>query len=154
MPKYQGGLSVYDEWHASSPTASVRSSRWGYYGMTHTGPVALLGEIAAGTDQNETESGITRRNLLAYWAEADWAPHRQYNLRVRYDHAEMDRSSDDLSRDLNSYNRYAIEGEYVPLPFAEIRWTFRLIDPVAEKDAFDTKIPNEKQGYIQFHFSY
>lgn len=154
MSKYQGGVSVYDEWHATGATSSARASRWGYYGMTHAGNVAVLGEIAAGTDQVESESGIERKNLLAGWVEADWSPHRRYNVRVRYDHAEMDRASDKPTRDLSSYNRYALEGEYVPLPFAEIRWTLRLIDPIAEKNQFDEKLPTEKQGYIQFHFSY
>ena len=153
MPRWQGGVSVYDEWHPQSGQGQ-RASRWGYYGMTHAGDFAFLGEIAAGTDRNENSGSPIVRNSLAYWAEADWAPARQYNLRVRYDHLELDRASDDLTRDANSYNRYAIEGEYVPLPFAEIRWTLRLIDPVLEKDEFDTEIKNEKQGYIQFHFTY
>ncbi|MFN8588322.1 MAG: hypothetical protein U0704_11055 [Candidatus Eisenbacteria bacterium] len=153
MPQWQGGASFYDEWHPSGGQG-VRSTRWGYYGLTHYKQFAFLGEVAAGTDRNENSGDPIVKNLLAYWAEADWSPRREYNLRVRYDHVALNRSSDDAIRDANSYNRWALEGEYQPLPFAEIRWTLRLIDPVLAKDESDTEIPNEKQAYVQFHFTY
>ena len=58
-------------------------------------------------------------------------------------------------RNQSSYNQYALEGEVVPVPFAEIRWTLRLLDPVAAKDVTGTvDRDTEKQAYIQFHFSY
>lgn len=154
--QYQGGLSYYDAWARDpfNPSASARATRWGYYALAHHGPLAFLGEIAAGTDQAWDAGAVTRRNLLAGFAEADWSPHRAYNLRVRYDRLELDRSSDGLTRRLNSWNRYALEGEWVPVPFAELRWTLRVIDPVAKDDGAGTELANEKQGYLQLHLSY
>jgi len=88
------------------------------------------------------------------FAELDWSPQRAYNLRFRYDRLELDRSSDDPTRALNSWNRYALEGEWVPVPFAELRWVLRLIDPVAGYDPGGAEIENEKQAYLQLHLSY
>jgi len=159
VPMYQSGLSFYDEWSRAQPGGfRVRATRWGYYGMTHAGPLALLGEIAAGTDAftgaNPGDPDV-KTNRLAAFAELDWAPARQWNFRVRMDRLEIDRSSDPVLRDLGTFSRYALEGEVVPVPFAEIRWALRLIDPVAKTDPFSlSTIRNEKQGFVQFHFSY
>ena len=156
MSAYQGGLSVYDSW-ARDPfdaTKSGRATRWGYYALAHHGPVALIGELAAGTDQVWEAGAVTRTNSLAGFAEADWAPHRAYNLRLRYDRLELNRSSDEGIDAVNSWNRYALEGEWVPVPFAELRWTMRLIDPVAANDGFGTELKSEKQAYLQLHVSY
>ena len=151
---YQGGLSFYDDWRWQNTSTSTRAMRWGYYAMGHLGPLAAIGEIAAGTDAQTAGGAVARRNSLAGFIEADWAPHRAYNVRVRYDRLELDRGSDDFARAQNSYNRYAVEGEWVPVPFAELRWTFRVIDPVADDDGFGTVRESEKQGYLQLHVSY
>jgi hypothetical protein len=150
MSAYQGGISLYDDFLKVGTTPIERFSRWGYYGMTHVGPVALLGEVAAGTDERNANHplGPDKTNLLAAFAEIDWAIFRSYNMRVRFDRAELDRSPDPLIRDLNTFQRYAIEGEWVPVPFAEIRWVWRYID------AKSGLLPDERQGYLQFHFSY
>jgi len=153
-PSYQGAISVYDDWAPTGTGRSVRSSRWGYYLLTHRGPFAVVGEIAAGTDQAWAAGAVSRRNLLAGFVEADWAPHRAYNVRVRYDRLELDRSSDATTRRLNSWNRWALEGEWVPVPFAELRWTMRLIDPVADRTPLGAEIKNESQAYLQLHVSY
>ena len=146
MSSYQGGISLYDDFAKSGTTPLERFTRWGYYGMTHVGPVALLGEIAAGTDEDKT-TGL-KKNSLAAFAEVNWAIRREYNMRIRYDRAELDRSSILAVRDANTFSRYAIEGEWVPVPFAELRWVYRYLD------AKDPMIPDERQGYLQFHFSY
>lgn len=143
---FQDGLSGYDEWvPATFSDSRTRASRWGYYAMTHRGPWSLIGEVIAGTDQFASASPgqDTHVNRLGYFAEADCQVNRGTNLRARYDRLETDRSSDPVVRDQNSYNRYALEGEVVPVPFAEIRWTLRYIDP-----------SSERQAYVQFHFSY
>lgn len=43
-PYYQSGLSFYDSYKNEPPTATQlkRATRWGYYGMTHYGPLTLL----------------------------------------------------------------------------------------------------------------
>lgn len=146
MAHYQGGVSLYDDFQKSGTTPLLRFTRWGYYGMTHHGPVALLGEIAAGTDEDKTTT--IKVNRLAAFAQLDWAILRQYNQRVRYDRVELDRSIDPVIREANTFQRYSIEGEWVPVPFAELRWSYRYLD------AKNPLIADERQGYLQFHFSY
>jgi hypothetical protein len=107
--------------------------------------VVVLGELAAGTD--EAQAG-QKKNLLAGYAEVDYPPVRWVNFRLRYDYLCLDRSGDDLVHDQNTFSRYSLEGELVPVPFAELRWTVRRID--AKKPDTD----DITQGYVQFHFSY
>jgi hypothetical protein len=156
---YQAGFSFYDDFHrepdfSTFPPASVgvRSTRWGYYGLTHFGNLAALGEIAAGTDLHPAAPGggfvDGKVNRLAGFAELDYAPARQWNFRLRFDHLVLDRSTNTDIRDDNTHERYALEGEYVPVPFAEVRWTLRRIDHL--DDAAD----DENQAYVQLHFSY
>jgi hypothetical protein len=140
---YQGALSYYDQ---GASGLYSRSSRWSYYGMTHYGPFALLGEVAAGNDVDRTTGGTL--SLAAGFAELDYAPRRWMNLRARFDHAELNRGSGPALDAVSTYNRYAFEGEFVPVPFAELRWTARYIDPE------DPAQSDERQAYLQFHFSY
>ncbi len=165
-PHYQGGFSVHDDFHREDDIlggpapVGERSTRWGYYGLAHSGRFAFILEAAAGTDRLQTvnlDSGlgeVSEVNRLAYFAEANYSPARAHNLRVRYDYLDLANGSPDLVAEQFQYRRYAIEGEYAPVPFAELRWTLRLIDPVAEKDLSDLEIKNEKQAYLQLHFSY
>ncbi len=143
---YQGAVSLYDDFEKSGTTPLVRLTRWGYYGMSHFGPFALLGEIAAGTDEDKVAE--TSTNQLAGFVELDWSARRPYNLRARYDRVVLDRDSDPAVRDASTYSRYALEGEWVPVPFAELRGTLRYLD------ARDPTQNDERQAYLQFHFSY
>ena len=156
MAAHQGGVSFYDSYQKEPSFGDPkRETRWGYYGMTHYGPVAVLGEIAAGTDEAEpTVPGhVTgaKTNRLAYFGEADYAPIRSVNFRLRLDRLEFNRSSNQDVRDTNTHNRYALEGEYVPVPFAELRWTLRRI---THKSETLYGHDDETQAYVQFHFSY
>jgi hypothetical protein len=148
---FQDGFSGYDEWvRAVGPGSRTRASRWGYYALAHHASWSLLGEVVAGTDRFSPVFGglDTRINRLGWFAETDYQVNRAVNLRVRYDRLETNRASDPAVRD-HPYNRYALEGEVVPVPFAEIRWTLRLIDqPLAGNHG------SERQAYVQFHFSY
>ena len=158
-PWYQGGASFYDDYQKNPlPFGDPirRATRWGYYGLAHYGPVAMLGEIVAGTD--DRESGA-KTNLLALFVEADYSPARPWNFRARFDHLEMDRSSDPVVRDLATSNRYSLEGEVVPVPFAELRWTLRHIEYQSPQDspafsALGRTFDKENQAYLQAHFSY
>lgn len=163
---YQAGFSLYDDFHrvpdilGGPGTAGERRTRWGYYGLAHAGKFAFIAEAGAGTDRYQTlnlVSGlaeINEVNRLAFFAEANYALARECNIRVRGDYLDLANGSPEAVAKLYQYRRYALEGEYVPVPFAQVRWTLRLIDPVAEKDPFDTEIKNEKQAYVQLHFSY
>ncbi len=151
---FQSALSFYDDYErpdAANLAPFRRATRWGWYALTHWRQLVLLGEVAAGTDRH-LEGG--RTNLLAGWAEADYAFGRAVNLRVRYDRLETDRSSVAIVRDANTWNRYAIEGEYLPVPFAEVRWALRLIVPKSDQDESGHSRVNEKQAFVQMHFSY
>jgi hypothetical protein len=156
MPWYQGNLSFYDDFRDDQRLlfgAERRVTRWGYSALGHWRQIALLGEIAAGTDNVD---GVAHRNLLAGFAEVDYAATHWANFRVRYDYLDLDRSSAFTGYGTPSlWRRYALEGEFLPVPFAEIRWTLRLIDPSETLDPLTSnEIPNEKQAYVQFHFSY
>ncbi len=160
MPQYQGGVSFFDDWSDEDPGSFAersRATRWGYYGMTHRGPFSLLAEVVAGTDELTAGDPMlppVKVNSLGYFAELDYAPWRQWNFRLRYDRLELDRSSDQLLREANSFTRMSIEGEYVPMPFAELRWTLRYLDPDRKDDGLGNEPPSETQAYLQFHFSY
>lgn len=156
----QGALSFYDDVERKGLGPFRRATRWSFYGIGHWRRLAALGEIGAGTDQTLTDG---RRNLLAGFAEADWQVSRSVNVRVRYDLLQNDRDrglvplpdgSSVSRKDLGTWQRYALEGEFLPVPFAELRWTLRLIDPKADVDAFGRERVTEKQAYLQFHFSY
>ncbi|HEY6196498.1 MAG TPA: hypothetical protein VI504_15810 [Candidatus Eisenbacteria bacterium] len=157
---FESGVSGFDEWDppvASALPSRVRASRWGYYGLAHRGAASLIGEVVSGTDQIATTAAGPPRfrvNRLGWFVEGDYQANRACNFRLRYDRLEGNRVADTAVREQSSYNRYALEGEVVPVPFTEIRWTLRLIDPVAEKTVAGVTRDSEKQAYVQFHFSY
>ncbi len=156
----QMAASFYDDYLKNGQGPFRRATRWGVYGLTHVRRLVLLGEAAAGTDK-EVAGGS--KNLLAAYAEADYAFNRVVNLRVRYDVFQGDRSdalvvrpdSSEVSlRDLNTYQRVALEGEFMLVPFAELRWAVRQIVPTASADAQGNALNNETQGFLQLHLSY
>jgi hypothetical protein len=160
----QFAASLMDDYEKTGTYPFRRATRWGGYALTHWRQLQLLGELDAGTDREDFGSAPhSRTNLLAAFAEADWTPGREWNFRVRGDHLALNRDGTSLERpdgshvsvaDLNTWNRWAIEGEYLPVPFAELRWAFRVIEPAADRDLAGTKQLHERQGYLQFHFSY
>ena len=159
MAGYQGGVSFYDEFNHVPFAGLRRGTRWGYYGMTHFGPLTALGEVAAGTDQPWASDGAggfdrgPKINRLAWFAEVDYTPIRWLNGRVRYDYFVANRASDPDIREANTHQRYAVEGEWLPVPFAELRATFRFIDHKGD-ETIDPLLEDETQGYLQFHFIY
>ena len=161
-PAFEAAASIYDDYAKTRPGVGLpidmRQTRWGLYGLTHWREFALLGEVAAGTDQGAAGgTGLIpyvetfKTNSLAWWAEIDYAVSRSLNLRTRFDTIVSDRSSDPAVRDANTFSRWALEGEWVPVPFAELRGTLRHID---YKEDQGPGLDNENQLYLQFHFSY
>ena len=152
---YQGAVSFYDDYRKETFSAVQRATRWGYYGMTHYGPLVALGEVAAGTDESEpVVPGMAsgpKKNLLAGYAELDAAPSRAWNVRVRWDRLVTDRNSDPVLRAAATHQRLALEAEWVPVPFAELRLAVRRIDHKNEK-LYGYR--DETQSFLQFHFSY
>src|SRR5439155_10669127 len=153
LPLYQGGLSFYDNYQKEPFPPRKRATRWGYYSLTHFRSLAVLGEIAAGTDADTLGRGAVRAktNLLAGFVEADYALGRSFNVRARYDYLDTDRSSNNAIRDANTHHRYALEGEWVPVPFAELRAAARRI---VHRDELAFGHDNETQLFVQAHFSY
>ena len=157
-PRGQAAASFYDNFN-KAPTfgAPKRQTRWGLYAITHVRELALLGEIAAGTDEGAPPVGYAtgpKTNKLAGIVEGDYAVGRALNFRARFDRVELDRGAEGVTRDQGNFNRYALEGEIVPMPFTELRWTLRYIDPAADHDAFGARLRPDRQAYLQFHFSY
>lgn len=139
---YQGAMSLATQ----NGSSGVRSDRWAYALLTHVGDLAAIGEIGFGTDTSPFVVG--KFNSMAYFGELDYAPTRWSNVRVRYDRQELDRGHGTLAADASTFQRYALEAEVVPVPFAELRGSFRLID------SKDVTVPTERQAFLQFHFSY
>jgi hypothetical protein len=62
---------------------------------------------------------------------------------------EMNRGADTVAeRDANTHDRLSLEGEFDPVPFAQIRWSARVI----HHHGSGTR--DEHQGFVQMHFSY
>jgi len=161
--RLQAAASFYDDFHFASiffgGEQPVRATRWGAYALGHAGKASLLGEVGAGTDR----SGSQKVNSLAYILEADYQLTRGVNVRARYDHLDLYRDDTVLPitptesvtlRDLNTHDRYALEGEFTPVPFAELRWALRYINHKADEFPDSTPIHDERQAFVQFHFSY
>jgi hypothetical protein len=145
---YQNGLSLYDDIQKVGSDPRKRFTRWGYYAMTHWRNLSVLGEIAKGTDADLADTATTRTNLLAGFVQADYQFNKWINVRGRFDEMDMNHSGNPVIRKLNTYYRYSLEGEIVPVPFAELRWTFRYIEPRAKG------LADERQAYLMAHFSY
>ncbi len=161
---WQGGLSYYDDYEKTGFFPFRRARRWDGYALSHWRRLQFIGELGAGTDTYaHRDPRGHAANLLAGFGELDWTLNRACNLRARWDRLELDRDDTMLPRvdgsmvstsDLNTWDRYAIEGEFLPVPFAELRWAFRVIAPRAGQDLAGNELKHERQGYLQFHFSY
>ena len=132
--------------------AQTHFTRWGLYGLTHYQSFAFIGEFAAGSDKaydyTSPDPVTTETKLAAWFGEADWAPQRQYNVRVRYDWTSLNDGAPRWHARPHWYVRYSLEGEWVPVPFAELRLSFRYLDPR------DPTQDIERQAFLQFHLSY
>jgi hypothetical protein len=151
-PRFQAAASIYDDFLKSGTTPQTHFTRWGLYGLTHYQSFAFIGEFAAGSDKaydyTNPDPVTTETKLAAWFGEADWAPQRQYNVRVRYDWTSLNDGAPQVAREAAQYVRYSLEGEWVPVPFAELRLSFRYLDPK------DPTQDIERQAFLQFHFSY
>jgi hypothetical protein len=142
---FQAAASFYDDFRDKPGFVNpFRATRWGAYAMGHMGAVSALLEVDAGTDEYQ---GGAKNNLNAGFAELDWTPKRWINVRARYDRLNLGVGDGTFVTDEQIYDRYALEGEWVPVPFAELRATVRQISQ--QDGPYD-----ETQGYLQFHFSY
>jgi hypothetical protein len=159
-PTGQAAVSFYDNYVMGNDGGFRRATRWGAYALAHWRRFAFIGELGAGTTE---QIGGGKWNLLAGYVEANYEVSRVVNLRGRYEQFQGERDGTLITRpddsrvsrsDLATYQRYALEGEVQPVPFAELRWSLCLIDPRASADALGNPRRTETQSYLQFHFSY
>jgi len=153
---FQVGVSGYDEWEPVFANGErARADRWELYGLTHFERFSFLTEVVSGTDMlRSAPNREAATNKLAFLAESDFQWSRGVNFRARFDRMETNRASDLGIRGFGSFNRYALEGEIVPVPFAELRWALRVIDPSSTRNAAGQTLDSERQAFIQDHFAY
>lgn len=113
---FQAGVSGF---HRYAEIIDVTHDRWGWYGSGTRGRFTFLGEWVRGT----TETNFGSTNLEAAFAELDFRAARGLNLRAKLDVADQDRSVDDTER-----VRYLLEADMNPMPFAEIKLSWRYYD--------------------------
>ncbi len=164
LPWVQTAVSVHDDYEKNAKFPFRRARRWSTYALTHWKRLVFIGEVGAGTDDfAKKDIRGAHNNLLAGFGEIDWTVNRALNLRVRADHLETSRDGTEFTRpdgsmvsiqDVSSFDRWSLEGEILPVPFGEIRASYRVISPVAKTDIAGEKVRTERQGYLQFHFSY
>jgi hypothetical protein len=112
---YQAGLSGF---HRYSDALSRRWDRWALYASGTQGPITLIAEAAFGTDKN---FGV-RSNSEAMFAELDYRALRGLNLRAKFD------MQDDRGGPQDPTRRYVAEADVNPVPFAEIKLSYRYFD--------------------------
>lgn len=115
------GFSVYDDFATSTRQRHTRWSGFGFARMPGVPDLTLQGEIGLGTD--DLGNGV-KHNLLATCAQADYRFSRAFTLRGRYDFADVFRSEPG-----NASERFAAEGEWTLVPFADLRLGYREIVP-------------------------
>jgi hypothetical protein len=138
IPAGRIGFSVYDHMET---TSGRRSSRWSGFGLARFPGVpdlTLQGEMGFGTD--DLGNG-EKRNLLATYVQSDYRWNRAFTLRARYDFSDVFRSVPG-----NASERFAVEGEFTLVPFADLRLGYREIVPETSG--------NEHQILAMMHFYY
>ena len=138
VPYGRVGFSAYDN---IETTSGVRNTRWSGFGLARVPGVpelTLQGEVGFGTD--DVGDG-TKRNLLATFAQADYRVNRGLIVRARYDFSDLFRSTPG-----NASERFAAEGEFTLVPFADLRIGYRQVVPETS--------PNENQILAMMHFYY
>lgn len=121
VPYGRVGVTAFDAYETSS---GRRSSRWSAFGLARVPgapDLTVQGEVGAGTDDLGTGA---KRNLLATYVQADYRINRAVTVRARYDFSDVFRSAPG-----NASERFAAEGEFTLVPFADLRLGYREIVP-------------------------
>jgi hypothetical protein len=113
---YQAGLSGF---HRYSEALDRHWDRWALYASGTQGSVTLLAEAAFGTDKIFG----AKTNSEAVFAELDYRALRGLNLRAKFDMQDDDRGGP-----LDPTRRYLAEADVNPVPFAEIKLSYRHYD--------------------------
>ncbi len=105
--------------HLDSDGASPATERLRYGGFAILNPLPELVLLGA-VDLGEDEVGGDLNRLLLAWAEADYFYERLARFRLRYEFLDRDRDQEYADSE-----RYTIEGDIIPFPFATFRLGYR-----------------------------
>jgi hypothetical protein len=124
FPFLQGGISGYRDMGGV-----YDANRWSLYLTRTFRSLTLLGEYAGGTD----ESPIGDINNMAAFLEADYRVSRGVNVRGKFDYLDPDRD-----RDRELTRRYLIDLDLEPLPFTQVKLSYRRYHASAPIEALET----------------
>jgi len=130
----QVAISGYDSYHS---LVHDRATRWGAYGLWGWRNLTLVAEAVGGEDRSPA-GDITR--VAGLYGEAGYAFTRALALNARWDFADIDRDASDEAK------RWMAEGVWTPVPFADLRLSYRRIQPHVAND--------EDQILAMMHFYY
>jgi hypothetical protein len=120
------GVSGYDNFETGTRRRFSRWSGFGLAPMPGLPNLTLQGEVGGGTD-DDGRGG--KRNLLATFVQADYRIHRGVTVRARYDFSDVFRSTPG-----NASERFAAEGEFTLVPFADLKLAYRQVVPETSPD--------------------
>lgn len=134
--RFIGGLSAYRNYATSSKRTDTRGS---LYAGLNVGPsLQFLAE--GGLGQTDDGTG-TLEDLRGLYAEADVRVAREWLVRAKYDFIDLDHRVAGRAQE-----RYTLETDFTPVPFADLKLSLRRVVP---EDAVD-----ENQILLQWHFYY
>jgi len=134
--RFIGGISGYHNYASSSGRSETRGSLYG--GLTVLPDLQLLAE--AGIGRGDDGAG-TLTDPKGLYAEADYRIGRAWLVRAKYDFIDLDHRVAGRAQE-----RYTVETDYTPVPFADLKLSLRRVVP---EDA-----PDENQLLLQWHFYY
>jgi hypothetical protein len=134
--RFIAGLSGYHNYASSTRRVATRGSL--YAGLNVLPQLQLLAETGLGQDD---DGAGTTADLRGLYAEADYRVARDWNVRAKYDFIDLDHDVAGRAQE-----RYTLETDFTPVPFADIKLSVRRVVP---EDA-----PDENQLLLQWHFYY
>lgn len=138
FPWLQGGISGYTD------RAGSNADRWSLYLTRTFRALTLLGEYAGGTDETGPFGAV---NSMAAFLEADYRVARGVNVRGKFDYLDPDR---DRPRELT--RRYLVDLDVEPMPFTQIKLSYRRYHASAPIEAIESPDRDEylAQLYVPF----
>jgi hypothetical protein len=134
--RFIAGVSGYHNYVSFSKREDQRGSL--YAGLNVLPALQLLAE--AGLGQSDNGAG-TLTDQRALWTEANYRLNRTWLVRGKYDFIDLDHRVAGRAQE-----RYTLETDYTPVPFANLKFSYRRIVP---EDA-----PDQYQYLAQWLFYY
>jgi len=138
LPLLQGGISAYKDMAGSD------NDRWSLYLTRTFRSLTLLGEYAGGTDQSGPFGTV---NNMAAFLEADYRLSRTVNLRAKFDYLDPDRQ-----RDRELMRRYLVDLDLEPIPFTQVKLSYRRYHASAPDELSETSDLDEYLGMLYVPF--